>query len=298
MKFDVIIANFPFDDASSAAKNVKLWTKFTDLCIDNLLKSGGMMNIVSPTTILSKINYGKKKVRQFSTVQSLKAIDYSVGEVFFPTIGCPICKWTMVDRPYDGSTTVTDIKGEYQFDIRDGDGLPMRPERQVLQNILDKIQNSSHPRIPTQNGQQITGGEYVEDGKYGVYATGQKIKRTNTQPTTGTGLKFVIPFSSSHKSRFITDGYIGMMNAWCPINSEDEGEHLMAIVDHPLIDLYITKQNRYINYESNKFTTTTGFTQVVRTNRLPYLESFDDLANQFNLTVEEVDYLKGIGIDV
>lgn len=298
MKFDVIIANFPFDDASSAAKNGKLWTKFTDLCIDNLLKSGGMMNIVSPTTILSKINYGKKKVRQFSTVQSLKAIDYSVGEVFFPTIGCPICKWTMVDRPYDGTTVVTDIKGEYEFDIRVGDGLPMRPERQVLQSILDKIQNSSHPRIPTQTGQQITSGEYVEDGKYEVYATGQKIKRTNTQPTTGTGLKFVIPFSASHKSRFITDGYIGMMNAWCPINSEEEGEHLMDIVDHPLIDLYITKQNRCINYESNKFTTTTGFTQVVRTNRLPYLESFDNLADQFNLTTEEVEYLKGVGIDV
>ncbi len=72
----------------------------------------------------------------------------------------------------------------------------------------------------------------------------------------------------------------------------------MKIVDHPLINLYITKQNRYINYESNKFTTTTGFAQVVRTNRLPYLESFENLAEQFNLTSEEVEYLEGVGINV
>ena len=307
MKFDVIIANFPFDDANSSAKNGKLWKKFTDKCIDELLNTGGTMNIVSPTTILSKIKYGMKKVKQFSTTQSLVAIDYSVGEKYFSTIGCPICKWTMVDKPYYGKTVVTDIKGDYEFDIRVGDGLPMRPERMVLQSILDKIENSTHNRIPTKTGQQITGAEYKNNGKelsssdigtHPIYHSGKTVKYTYTVPTTGTGLKFVIPFSASHRSRFIATGNIGMFNAWCPIKNEEEGEYLMKIVDHPLIDLYITKQNRSINYESKRFTTTTGFAQVIRTNRLPYLESFDNLAEQFNLTSEEVEYLKGVGINV
>lgn len=307
MKFDVVIGNPPYQDAKSKARNAKLWKKFVDLGINKLLKNGGMMNIVSPTTILTKINYGEKKVKLFSTQKSLVSIDYSVGEIHFPTIGCATCRWIMVDKPYSGKTMVTDIKGQYQYDIRTGDGLPMRKQRQLLQDILDKIENSTHNRIATKTGQQITDEEYKKNGKdvtasdsgtYPIFHSGKKIKYTYTVPTTGTGLKFVIPFSASHRSRFITTGYIGMFNAWCPINNEEEGEYLMSIIDHPLIDLYIISQNRLINYESDKFTTTTGFTQVVRTNRLPYLESFENLAEQFNLTSEEVEYLKTNGIDV
>ena len=71
-----------------------------------------------------------------------------------------------------------------------------------------------------------------------------------------------------------------MLNVWCPIVDEEEGERLSKIFEHPLIQLYIDNYKR-----------TGGFTAAVKNSEVPDITDYDNLDTQFNFTEEEVAYL-------
>ena len=93
-------------------------------------------------------------------------------------------------------------------------------------------------------------------------------------------MKFVVPYSTSYKKRFITDAHIGMLNAWCPIVDKEEGERLSEVIGHPLVQFYIDNYKR-----------TGGFAPAVKNGEVPDITDYDDLDTQFNFTEEEVAYL-------
>ena len=54
MKFDVVVTNPPFQDTTKRGKTQhKLWIEFTRLSFDSLLKDGGVLCQVSPSSFLS-----------------------------------------------------------------------------------------------------------------------------------------------------------------------------------------------------------------------------------------------------
>jgi hypothetical protein len=276
MKFTAILANPPYQDPRVKARNNKLWHKVVKQHLE-LLAPGGDMCEVTPASVIGNTGEGKKFLKLFSTVYNLIKIDYTADSYFKE--GVAICRWHLINEPYQGKTIVISNEGEFEWDLRDG--LPLVGESGIKHSILEKIAKSSHPRIPLKMGQAIAKEEYCDDGKYEVYYSAEKIGRTNVVPDTGDVLKFVVPFSSSYKKRFITTGYIGMLNSWCPISSHEEGERLSAIFDNPIIQFFI-----------KHYKTTAGFAAAVKNAEVPEITDYNNLPEQFGFTEEELDYLK------
>ena len=281
MKFDVIIGNPPYQDPANPARNNKLWHEFVLQSL-SLISDGGHIKLVSPSSIIGETGFGKKMLKTLSTSYNLVSIDYTATK-HFPTVGVDICCWHVINEPYQHKTKVVNNDGVSYHNLCDG--IPLTGDDIHIHSILNKIATSDHPRIPLQMGQDIAKDKYCDDGKFAVYSSGQTIKYTNVVPTTPECLKFVVPFSSSYKSRFTTTGHIGMLNVWCSIQSEDEGNHLKSIVDHPLISFFIERYKR-----------TSGFSPAVKNSMIPLLTSTVNIEDQFNLTGEEIEYLQSINV--
>jgi len=278
MKFTAILANAPYKDSTKKAKNNKLWPLFVEQHLD-LIAPGGDLCEVTPTSVLGITGKGKKFMKLFSTKYNLKMIDYTADDYFTESVA--ICRWHLTNEPYQGKTLVITHDESFIWDLRNG--LPLIGDAAIKQSILNKIANSSHPRIPLKMGQDIAKEDHVPDGKYEIYHSSKKIKRTNIVPTTGDVLKFVAPFSSTYKKGgvFITNGYVGMLNCWCPIASEEEGNRLLKIFDKKIIQFFID------SYKRNS-----GFTAAIKNGEVPDITDYDNLPDQFGFTEEEVEYLK------
>ena len=281
MKFTAILANPPYKD-DSKAKNNKLWHKIINQHLP-LLVPGGDMCEVTPASVLSITGEGKKFLKLFSTLYNLVEIDYTADQYFTESVS--ICSWHLVNEPYQGKTKVITKEGEFEWDLRNG--VPVFGDYVLKQDILLKIANSNHRRIPLKIGQEIATKDYVPDGKYEIYHSSKKVKRTNVIPTTGDILKFIVPFSSTYKNGgiFISNGYVGMLNCWCPIASEEEGNRLNKIFDLNIIQFYID------NYKKSA-----GFTASIKNGEVPDITDYNNLPEQFGFTEEEVDYLKRINV--
>jgi len=282
MKFTTILANPPYNDPAAKAKNNKLWPKIVKQHLE-LLAPGGDLCEVTPASVLGITGEFKKFLKLFSTVYNLKLIDYTADDYFTEKVS--ICRWHLVNEPYQGKTTVITKEGTFEWDLRDG--VPMFGDDVLKKSILLKIANSNHPRIPLKMGQAIAKEDHTPDGKYEVFHTSKKIARTDIVPTTGDILKFIVPFSSTYKKGgiFISNGHVGMLNCWCPIPSEEEGNRLSKIFDLKIIQFYID------NYKK-----TTGFTAAIKNGEVPEITDYNNLSEQFGFTGEEVDYLKRINV--
>ena len=276
MKFTAILANPPYNDPTKKARNNKLWTKIVEQHLE-LLAPGGDMCEVTPASVLGNTGKGKKFMQLFSTIYNLKLIDYTADDYF--TEGVDICRWHLVNEPYQGKTTVITHDGIFTWDLRDG--LPVFGDAALKYSILEKIANSNHPRIPLKIGQEIANEDYIPDGKYEVFKTGNKVARTNVLPTTGDVLKFIVPFSSTYKKRFVSNGFVGMLNVWCPVASEEEGSRLSEIFDNPIIQFFVENYKR-----------TSGFTPAIKNAEVPDIAVYKDLPQQFGFTSEELNYLE------
>lgn len=280
MKFTAILANPPYQDPTKKARNNKLWPKVVEQHLE-MLAPGGDMCEVTPASVLGDTGKGKKFMKLFSTIYNLKLIDYTADDYF--TEGVDICRWHLVNEPYQGKTTVITHDGSFTWDLRDG--LPVFGDAALKYSILEKIANSNHPRISLKMGQEIANEDYVPDGKYEIFKSGNKVARTNVLPTTGDVLKFIVPFSSTYKKRFVSNGFVGMLNVWCPVASEEEGSRLCEIFDNPIIQFFVENYKR-----------TSGFTPAIKNAEVPDITNYQDLPGQFGLTPEELNYLERINV--
>ena len=280
MKFTAILANPPYQDPTKKARNNKLWPKVVEQHLE-MLAPGGDMCEVTPASVLGDTGKGKKFMKLFSTIYNLKLIDYTADDYF--TEGVDICRWHLVNEPYQGKTTVITHDGSFIWDLRDG--LPVFGDAALKYSILEKIANSNHPRISLKMGQEIANEDYVPDGKYEIFKSGNKVARTNVLPTTGDVLKFIVPFSSTYKKRFVSNGFVGMLNVWCPVASEEEGSRLCEIFDNPIIQFFVENYKR-----------TSGFTPAIKNAEVPDIADYENLSEQFGFTTQELNYLERFNV--
>ena len=278
MDFDVVIGNPPYNDPTKKDKNNKLWHSFIHKSFKSLLKPGGILALVTPSSVIASTGFGKKFLSDVSTKYNMRYINYDTND-HFNDIGVSICSWVVVDESYQGKTDVRIKNKQILHDLTNG--IPRIGDDLIIHSILEKIAHSNHSRIPLKMGQDIATNDYVKNGFYDVFTSGKTIKSTNILPNTGTNLKFVVPFSCSYKNNFITTGYIGMLNSWCPILTTEEGDHLSNIFDLPLIQFFVERYKK-----------TSGFSPAIKNANVPMLQSFDNLPEQFNLTEDEVSYLQ------
>ena len=277
MRFDVILGNPPYQDPTNAAGNNKLWYKFVSQSL-TLIKPGGHIKLVTPSSIIGETGFGKKMLELLSTKYNMVSIDYTATK-YFRTVGVDICCWHVINEPYQGETKVTNKDGVSYHNLQDG--IPLTGEDVIIHSILDKVVNSVHPRIKFKMGQDIAKKDYVEDGQYEVYSSADTIKRTNIVPTTNPCLKFIVPYSSSYKKRFTAEGYVGLLNMYCHVKSVEEGDYLSSIFDVPLIKFFVERYHK-----------TAGFTPAIKKSKVPYLDDLTNINQQFNLTEQEIQYLK------
>lgn len=275
MNFNVSVGNPPYQDASNPAKNNKLWNTIVSKTI-RMISPGGYIAFVTPSSIIGETSYGKKMLKLCQTDAQMHFIDYTVGQTYFPTIGVPICAWVLEVTPTYTTTNIVTNEATIATSLKLG--RPKTKDEEIRDSILDKIDKCDIPRIPLQIGDAITD---TPNGKYAYYHSGQKIRRSNKQPSMSKELKFVIPFSASYTNFFTTNGYIGMLNMWCPINNEAEKTAYERSMNSPIVQFFITHYRR-----------TAGFTPAVKNSRIPIIPNDEKVQELFKLTEEELAYVK------
>jgi hypothetical protein len=101
MKFDIIPTNPPFQDVNNKGKTQhKIWIDFTRMEIGDLLKPGGFLLQVSPSSFLSP----SSKVLDIFKKYKTQFINLDTG-VFFPKIGSTFASYKIINEEnnYDGT---------------------------------------------------------------------------------------------------------------------------------------------------------------------------------------------------
>ena len=113
MKFDVVITNPPFQDTTNRGKTQhKLWIEFTRLSFDSLLKAGGVLCQVSPSSFQSP----SSKILQIFKDKKITELHLNTGE-YFPEVGSSFANYNVWNIPDDGAMTkIYNDNGE--FDIK------------------------------------------------------------------------------------------------------------------------------------------------------------------------------------
>jgi hypothetical protein len=274
MKFDVIIGNPPYQDASNKLKAVKLWPRFVEQSL-KLLAPGGYLSFVTPSTWLTSRTGNGKKVRNALTGDfNLISVDTTAGSYF--KVGVDIAQWCGRAEPYSG---VTLVDGK-PYDLRE---VYASDEERKLYEIFDKILDKSVEKLPlVYTNRHLQKSQLVKDGQYEVHFSGPSVKLTNVELTDVGVPKLVAPWSCSYKKVFHTANPTGIFNCWMPC-SEEEFETYRKIWDLKVVRLLCEKYKK-----------TCGFTPAVEYGLIPNFRGFTDadVYAKLELTVEQISLVE------
>ena len=113
MKFDVVVTNPPFQDTTKRGKTQhKLWIEFTRLSFDSLLKDGGILCQVSPSSFQSP----SSKILQLFKDKKVTELHLNTGK-YFPEVGSSFANYNIKNMSNDGSMSRIYTENE-EFDIQ------------------------------------------------------------------------------------------------------------------------------------------------------------------------------------
>jgi len=254
MQFDVVIGNPPYQDSSSAAKNVKLWPKFIKLSV-GLLKSGGYISLVTPGS-WAVFNSSQSQRQRNSIIDHIDLQQVVDANDSF-NVGVSITRWSGIKRSYSGHT----IAWGEDHDFSSGPYLT--EDGQTTTNIHNKIIQMDHLKL-VMGDSKVTSDECREDSGTVIHFSGPKIRYTSKNIDNSGVPKFVAPFSCSPYSRFFTTEAVGMLNMWMPCK-ESEFDTLSTIWDLKVVKFFI-----------NTFQKTSGFSSAVKRSFIPDFRGLND----------------------
>jgi hypothetical protein len=272
MKFDVVIGNPPYQDSSSAAKNVKLWPRFVAHSIESL-KDGGFISLITPDSWATFDTSQSRRQRKniIDNIDLEKVIDEN--DSF--NVGVSIARWFGVKRKYSGKT-------EAWGQIHDFTSGPcLSAEEHSKEVIYGKIKQFRNLNMRMGNP-QISSDLCKEESGTTIRFSGQKQRFTHCEVDDANTPKFVAPFSCSAYSRFFTTDSVGMLNMWMPA-SEAEAAELSSIWDLKVVRFFIDTYQK-----------TAGFTPAVKNNLIPDLRGMNDQQafEALSLSKEEIDIIE------
>jgi hypothetical protein len=268
MKFDVVIGNPPYQDPSSAAKNVKLWPRFVAHSIE-LLKDGGFVSLITPDSWATFDTSQSRRQRKniIDNIDLEKVIDENASF----NVGVSIARWFGVKRQYSGKTEAWSQTHDFTS------GPYLSAEEKSKEAIHSKIKKS--PSLNMRMGNpQITSDSCKEESGIPIKFSGSKTRFTLHEVDDVGVAKFVAPFSCSPYSRFFTTDSVGMLNMWMSA-SESEAEELSAIWNLKAVRFFIDTYQK-----------TAGFTPAVKNNLIPDFRGLNDqqVFDALGLTEEEI----------
>lgn len=268
MKFDIIVANPPYQDATNAAKNNKLWHKFVKrFCSTDYLTDGGYVAIVCPDSIFkTDVGIGKWFSDRIDSgyFSLLHARAHEKQQYFKENVDT--CDFLLRMGKYGGVEIPSKLgpidKSIINKMIGTGKFLPLEEENKHITSSSDG------------------------SGDIEVLRSGKKTFNVDLVDPSSVGrLKLVISFSSSYSRQFITTEPTCQYNRVVYISSEAEGENIMSYTLSPLY-----------RYFAEVYKKTVGFTPAVKNKKLPLLDysrkwTDDEVYDYFGITEEERAYI-------
>lgn len=276
MKFDHVVTNPPYQDATNKAKNNKLWPKFIKLLMNKLPQNGYISAITPDSIFKSDVGYGKIFKAEMDQSFSLIAANLHIEKQFDASI--TTTDWCI-------KKSINENKIEYPI-LRDP----------IVDDILKKV--LAYPKMikfDIENGEDIVSYKVEKDaatkqyiippGASTFYNSNKNLKYTFDKLKNG-GLKYVVSFSASYHGMFITNEPTGAFNRVVFINTEDEGNNIISYANSLLF-----------RFHASHYLKTSGFTPAVKNNKVPDLGSDkiwtdDEIFTKFKLTIEEIEYVK------
>jgi predicted RNA methylase len=283
MKFDVVIGNPPYQDASTDSKDKKLWTKFVFKSLE-LLNSGGHLCFLTPNSLVGRTRLPAKMRTLFSSDYSLLWMNHDAN-TYFPSVGVDICSWCVKAVPYEGATVVVSDNQEREIDLRNE--LPLRQDIVQKDNISEKIYanvvKSETPKLEKKNHEvRLT---EAEQGQYKIYHSGRSKYYFSDEKMENQGKwKVVFSFSATYKQWFVTQDSVAGSNYYVEVESPEAGIEIGNTLLHPVMMFYIDNWRR-----------TSGFTPAIANkDTLPDIRGLSDgeVYRLFELTAEDVDYIE------
>jgi hypothetical protein len=264
MKFNVVLGNPPYQDSSSAAKNVKLWYKFSEYVVSDLKPE--CIAFVTPNSIFRDIDSNGKRVRQSLIDNSYSVIEFNNHKnKWFSNVGVETSHW-IVKRDKIPSNV-----NDFVFSNIDS----------IAASICNKVV-SHHKKLKLVmlNG-HVKKSDLSQGGKNKIMYSGQRVDYTDLHVESNR-LKIVFPFSSSYSSSFITTEATGMLNLVAFVDNMQEAEEILEYSMSPLF-----------KFVANNYNKTSGFTPFVKNSMIPDLRGLkiECLNEYFGLTKEEIDVI-------
>jgi len=281
MQFDVIIGNPPYQDSSNAAKNNKLWMKFTFLGL-SLLKPGGYMSFVTPRSFVGR-TLQPAKIRALLTGDySLLKVNHDADSYF--KVGVDICYWVAAKVSYVGVTNV--VEGNKSRTINLCDELPLLAAKKQSDGIVERINEIVKRERTLKLNSVANEVEFAPavDGEYKVYTSGRKkFYLTHEVPNNAGKWKVAYGYSATYKGWFVTQDAVAGSHRMVYVDSPEEGIAIGETLLHPVMAFYLDNWRK-----------TAGFTPAIKNKGcLPDIRGLSDSQIQqlFELTSEEWAYI-------
>ena len=293
MKFDLILANPPFQDSTNRGKTPhKLWIEFTKQSLNSFLKPGAFLYQVSPSSFQSPSN----KVLQIFKDYEVIDLDLRTGK-YFPEVGSSFSHYLIKNSKNSSNTTIihTDLKSFSLIISKDIFYLP-NDISDISLSIHDKVIFKAKNKLNVEwdyvtchnillRKSDSLSRDKTRKHKFPVFHTNNQIWWSSKRQDWADSQK-VMWTRSGYVKPFYDDGEYGGtdMAYFVKVSSKQAGLALAHNLNSKIMQ-YIFKSAKWSGFGNERV-----FASLPDLPRKKMSDS--DLYSLFKLTREEVDYVE------
>lgn len=304
LKFDIIVGNPPYQDASEKSHSNSLWVKFIGLAHDTI-QPGGFLSFVVPATWAGGDRNRKVRGRQV-TVSSLRSQIFSDGGFTHIALGEVVSRffdvgvefsWFIWQQGQKNIAEVSTSAGKVQVDVDALPWIPLTCSPEHL-SVLGKTLWSDASKLTVlaalnANGDIRNPNISMGSGQFELYNTSAKWKKQERVFTSVDCphrlTKKVIFSDSGYASPMFDDGQLGLCHHGkaFAVQNLKEGEALISYLSSKLVKFFVsTKAGSGLAVD---FAVVASYLPVV-----PLTKTWTDaqLYEYFGLTQDEIDLVE------